>query len=108
MSMEYSDAHIASQRRATQAVVKFCQDHGYDVQGVDELKACLKALEKKDVRSAVEAYLRVPLGRMGCFDDWLPPVVFNHETPEYARAVFEALITQWNLLMQLSVTKGRE
>ncbi len=58
------------------------------------------------MRTAFEAYMRVPLGRMGCFDDWSPPVVFSHETPEYAKAVFQALITEWNLLMQLSKRNG--
>lgn len=107
MNRTYSDSHVVSQRRATKALLKFCEDHGYDVQGVDILKTCLRALERKDMLSAIEAYLRVPLGRMGCFDDWLPPIVFGHETPEYVRAVFEALITQWNVLMALSLPKDQ-
>ncbi len=99
----FADVHVISQRRATRALIKFCEDHGYDVGGVEELRACLKALDKKDIKSAVEAYLRIPMGGMGCFDDWLPPVVFAHETSDYARTVFEALITQWSLLMKLSL-----
>jgi hypothetical protein len=103
---QFTDVHVISQRRATRGLIKFCEDHGYDVGGVQELRACLKALDKKDIESAVEAYLRVPLGGMGCFDDWLPPVIFAHETADYARAVFEALVTQWNLLMRLSLPKN--
>lgn len=101
----FTDVYVVSQRRATRGLIKFCKDHGYDVGGVEELRVCLKALDKKDMKSAVEAYLRVPLGSMGCFDDWLPPVMFANETTDYARAVFEALVTQWNLVMRLSVPK---
>lgn len=99
----FTDVHVISQLRATQGLIKFCEDHGYDVGGVNELRACLKALTRKDMKSAVQAYQRVPLGGMGRFDDWLPPVVFPHENAEYVRAVFEALVTQWNLLMRLSL-----
>lgn len=102
----HTDVHLISQRRATQALLIFCEDHGYNVGGVQELRTCLTALERKDMRSAVEAYSRVPLGRMGCFDDWLPPAVFPHETADYARAVFEALVTQWTLLMKLSLPRN--
>jgi hypothetical protein len=97
------DIHVISQRRATQGLIKFCEDHGYDVGGVNELRTCLKALANKDMKSAMQAYQRVPLGGMGRFDDWLPPVVFPHENADYVRAVFEALVTQWNLLMRLSL-----
>ena len=102
----FTDVHVISQRRATGALIKFCEDHGYDVGGVEELRACLKALDRKDIKSAVETYLRLPMGGMGCFDDWLPPAVFAHETADYARAVFEALITQWSLLMKLSLSEN--
>jgi hypothetical protein len=98
----YSDAHVASQRQATRALIKFCEEHGYDVRGVQELRICLSALDRNDMKSAVEAYLRIPLGGMGCFDDWLPPVVFPEETRDYVRSVFESLVTQWSLLMRLS------
>ena len=102
MEKGFIDAHVIVQERATQALVKFCDDHNYDVNGVERLRACVNALKRKDMKTAYELYLTIPLGRMGCFDDWLPPVVFKHETPEYVRGVFEALITQWSLLMQLT------
>ena len=100
---QFSDSYVISQKRATRALIKFCEDHGNDLDGVRELRDCLKALDRKDMKSAMDCYKRIPLGGMGCFNDWLPPVVFAHETPDYTQAVFEALITQWNSTMQLSV-----
>lgn len=105
MTQSYSDAHMALQRRATRALIKFCEDHGYDVAGVKDLKICLKALNSNDVNSAVEAYLRIPLGGMGYFDDWLPPIVFPHETQDYVLTVFESLVSYWSLMMNLSLPK---
>jgi hypothetical protein len=70
------------------------------------LQICFRALDRNDVKSAVDAYLKIPLGGMGCFDDWLPPVVFPEETPAYVRSVFESLVNQWSLLMKLSLPKS--
>lgn len=102
----YSDNHIHSQQRATRALIKFCEDHGDEYPAVVELRSCLKALERGNVKAAVESYKKVPLGGMGCFNDWLPPVKFSNETPEYVQAVFEALTSQWSLLMRLSLPKN--
>lgn len=102
----FADGHVASQQQATRTLIKFCEDHGYDVGGVQELRICLRALDINGVKSAVEAYLRIPLGGMGSFVDWLPPVVFPQETPDYVRALFESLVTQWSLLMRLSLPKN--
>jgi hypothetical protein len=99
----YSDLHVHSQQRATRALIKFCSDHGDEYPAVSELRNCLKALERGNIKAAVEAYQRVPLGGMGCFNDWLPPVVFPHENPEYVQAVFEALTSHWSLLMRMSL-----
>lgn len=98
----FTTVHAIQQERATRTLVKFCDDHNYDVNGVERLRMCVKALERKDINAAYEIYLTIPLGGMGCFDDWLPSVVFKHETQEYVRGVFEALITQWSQLMQLT------
>ena len=98
----YSDRNIHSQQRATRALIKFCQDHG-DSSYAAELQECLKALERGNIKAAFEAYQKVPLGGMGCFNDWLPTVVYSNETPEYVQAVFEALTSQWSLLMKLSL-----
>lgn len=102
----FSDLHLHSQQRATRALIKFCEDRGDEYPAVEELRNCLTALERRNIKAAVEAYERVPLGGMGCFNDWLPPVVFSHENPEYVQAVFEALTTQWALLMKLSLPKS--
>ena len=104
--LSFSDAHVISQKRATKALIRFCEDHRYDVDGVEDLRACLKSLEQENIESAVTAYLRIPIGGMGRFDDWLPPAVFSHETPEYSRAAFEALVTQWSLIMKISLPKS--
>lgn len=102
----YSDLNIHLQQRATRALIKFCEEHGGDeYPAFSELRACLKAIERGNIKAAVEAYQKVPLGGMGCFNDWLPPVVFSHETPEYVQAVFEALTSHWSLLMRLSLPK---
>jgi hypothetical protein len=102
----YSDLHVHSQQRAARALIKFCKDHDYDYPAISDLHRCLKALEFGNIKAAVEAYQKVPLGGMGCFNDWLPPVVFSNETPEYVQAVFEALTSQWSLLMRLSLPKN--
>ena len=100
--------HIHLQRRATRALIKFCEDHGGDANSVADLRACLRALEWEDMDAALSHYRRVPLGGMGCFNDWFPPAVFSHETPEYVEAVFEALVTQWSLAMQLSIPETED
>lgn len=103
----HNASHIYYHRRATRALIKFCGDYGNEVQSTADLRACLEALEREDVETAIEYYRRVPLGGMGCFNDWLPPAVFSHETPEYVQAVFEALVTQWSLAMQLSTPDAK-
>ena len=89
--------------RATRALLKFCEDHGYESTGVDGIRQCLDALERGDMQGAAEHFRRVPLGGNGCFNDWWPPVVFPNETQEYVWAVFEALTANWSLLMKLSL-----
>lgn len=91
---------IAVQKGLTRALLKFCQDHKYPDNGLSEVRECLKALEQGDMKNAVQAYQKVPLGgRMGYFDEWVPPVVFSHETTEYVQFVFAALIAQWSSVM---------
>lgn len=90
------------QTRATKALIKFCEDHDNDVGSVRELRSCLKALERGDVKAAIDAYHRIPIGGMGCFNDWLVPAVFAHETPEYVQSVFNALLNEWTRLMSIS------
>jgi hypothetical protein len=85
---------------ATRVLLKFCEDHRYQVEGVNTLRSCLSALEQNDIALAVDCFHRIPLGGMGCFNDWLPPVVFPNEDSEYVAATFEALIARWALMMR--------
>src|SRR5687768_6239716 len=101
---ENSAPYIHYQKQATSALIKFCEDHGDNAPNVSDLRSCLKSLESGDIKSAIEYYQKVPLGGIGCFNDWIPPVVYSHETPEYVQAVFEALVTQWSLSIQLSIS----
>jgi hypothetical protein len=88
----------------TGTLLKFCQDHQYPNDGLLGVRQCLKALEEGDIKAAVQAYRKVPLGgRMGYFDEWVVPVVFDHETPEYVHFVFAALVAQWCSVMDRSL-----
>lgn len=106
MSARVNEQYIDWQRKVTRALLKFCEDHNYPSSGLTEIRECLKALERSDLKSAVESYRSVPLGgRMGYFDDWLPPVVVPRETAEYVQIVFQALLNEWARVMKLSFTE---
>jgi hypothetical protein len=103
MSTKANERYMDWQRKVTEALLKFCEDHKYPTLGLTEIRDCLKALERRDIKAAVETHRKVPLGgRMGYFDDWLVPVVFPHETPEYVQIVFRALLNEWERVMKLS------
>ena len=103
MSTTGKEQYIDWQLRVTRALLKFCVDHNYPSLGLTEIRQSLKALERSDLKTAVECYRKVPLGgRMGYFDDWLPPVVFPSETAEYVQIVFRALLNEWDRVMRLS------
>jgi hypothetical protein len=95
----YGCESFLEQRRATRALLKFCDDHGYNVAGVQDIRACLAALEAGERSTAVAAFKRVPIGGMGCFNDWWPPAIGPLETEEYASAVFDALVYEWHRRM---------
>ncbi len=106
MSTKGKEQYIDWQRKVTRALLKFCEDHNYPSLGLTEIQECLKALERSDIETAVESYRKVPLGgRMGYFDDWLPPVVFPRETAGYAQIIFQALVNEWDRVMKLSHTE---
>jgi len=106
MSIKGKEQYIDWQRKVTRALLKFCEDHNYPSFGLTDIRECLKALEGSDIKNAVECYRKVPLGgRMGYFDDWLPPVVFPRETAEYVQIIFQALLNEWNRVMKLSFTE---
>jgi hypothetical protein len=97
-------AHTDSQIRATRALLKFCREHQLseaDSAYVQHVERCLHFLEHGDLKQAAEHFRQVPLGGMGCFNDWLPPVVFPHEDGAYVLAVFDALVSQWSRAMRL-------
>jgi hypothetical protein len=100
--MNYTDAHLALQKRATRALLKFSEDHANSATGrLVEIRRCLASLEAGDVATAHRHFKAVPFGGMGRFDDWLPPVVFPHEDPEYVWGLFEALCVNWTFAMNL-------
>lgn len=90
---------VGTQIRATRAILKFCVEHGSEGP-IDQIRECLRALESGDFEAAVERYRRIHWGAYG-FNDWFPPVAFEHENEEYVWAVFEALSERWHRLMEL-------
>ena len=103
MKKSSSTAWLELQLRATNALVKFCEEHDYKDERMHYLKSCQKALELKEIDKAIEEFKKIPLGGNGCFNDWSPNAVYEHETNEYVEAVFQALMERWNRLMNLSV-----
>lgn len=101
-------AWLDFQLTATNALVKFCEEHSYEDERMTYLIACKKALKSKAINKAVEEYKKIPLGGNGCFNDWWPDSVYEHETEEYVKAVFQALIERWSRLMHLSVEALKE
>jgi hypothetical protein len=85
--------------RANTALLKFCRDHNAPESGLVEVQSCLGALQQQDIGLAMRHFRAVPLGGMGSFGDWFPPVVFQHEDPDYVWTVFEALTERWYRLM---------
>jgi hypothetical protein len=103
MSPLYNDSWLNEQRRATQALLHFCDERGRS-QGayIEHIRECLAALQRKDIDAAMEHYSSVPLGGNMCFNDWVPPPVHPGETPGYVCIVFEALVGHWSRVMNLS------
>jgi hypothetical protein len=88
------------QKRLTRTLLHFCETHNYPSDGLSEIRECLTSLENGDREASVRAYLKVPLGgRMGYFDEWIPRVVYAHETPEALLVMFETLLAQWKTVM---------
>ena len=49
-------AWLDSQLSATNALLKFCEEHNFEDERMIHLKACQKALEEKAINKAVEEY----------------------------------------------------
>ena len=97
------------QQTVTRTLLKFCEDHQYPDAGLTEIRECLKYLKRGDLLSAVGSYRKVPLGgRMGYFDEWVPPVIFSNETDEYVSTLFGALVSQWREVMERLPDPERE
>ena len=103
MTNAHSNIYTHEQLRAAHALLKFCIEHNYKSEHLRKIETCICALETQNIQVAIDCYLGVPLGGNGCFNDWWPPVVYEHETEEYVWAIFEALLSQWSRLMQLSI-----
>lgn len=62
---------------------------------LQELEACLIALEDKDIEHVSKQVRLLSHAGMGSFVDWIPPVAFEHEDPEYVDAIWNALLGHW-------------
>jgi hypothetical protein len=96
--LAYGPNSFLPHARATRALLKFCDDHGNTVNAVNDLRACLAALQAGERSRAIAAFKCVPVCKDG-FSDWFPPAVSPMETEEYSWAVFEALVERWHRLM---------
>jgi hypothetical protein len=81
--------------QSLRALIKFSREHEGENKTLEEI---LFALEKDDIKAAKELFQTLPNGPHG-WHDWFPPVVYEHENPEYVAAVFEALAIRWLRLM---------
>ena len=100
--MKPSPDRFTTHARVTRALLKFCVDHQRDEDigiGIGPIQDCLHALENGDVHAAVKHYSRIRFGPYG-FDDWFPPVVFEHEDGDYVWTVFEGLCGGWTRSME--------
>ena len=100
--MELTNIYVHAQVRASYALLKFCVDHERDDEWVEHIRTCHKALGTGDIEKAYESFTKVPFGGMGCFNDWFPPVIFDHEDRAYVSTVFESLCANWTRLMDLA------
>lgn len=92
--------NLEVQIQTTRTLIKFCEDHDYRSLFLDDMRSCLNALQRGKVVDALAAFKKVPLGGMGCFNDWLPPAKFSNETPAYTSDLFKVLVGHWNLMMK--------
>lgn len=92
--------------RVTRALLKFCRDHRYPESGLSAIQACEAALSADDFSTAVKHFETVRLGGMGCFNDWFPPIVFEHEDIDYVWVLFDALLERWVRLMRTAAGRS--
>ena len=91
--------------RAAQALLKFSREHGQPSRALVPLETCISALEQGDFRTAIQEFERMSFGGMGRFDDWYPPVVYEHEDEASVQTVFEALVERFQRLFHTASGK---
>ncbi len=92
---------VQQQIQISEALIKFCEDHNRSNNAyLENIRNCVKALEDDDIAGAIEQFKKVPLGGMGCFNDWCPQPAFEHETGEYINEIFKALVSRWSSLIK--------
>ena len=97
------DTWLTEQRRAANALVRFCEQHQYTGPHHNKVLLCRDSLNAGNILAAVTAYKNVPLGGNGCFNDWWPRSS-DAGSFEYELATFQALVERWSRLMSLSVS----
>jgi|HubBroStandDraft_6_1064221.scaffolds.fasta_scaffold112521_2 hypothetical protein len=90
----------------TRALLIFCRSHDRST-GLGPIEDCLMGLDKNNFPGAFKCFKRVPFGGMGTFPDWIPPVKFPNENPEYVSVVFTALYREWARLMTVAAGEKR-
>ena len=94
----YGSNSFLPHKRATRALLKFCDDHQCSHHDVSHVRACLAALEAGEKSNAIAAVKRIRIGKEG-FHEWWPKPIPPLETDEYAWAVFEAVFERWHRLI---------
>ena len=84
-----SSPYLELQLRATRGLLKFLEDHNGPVDA--DLRACLRELEKADVKAAVHHARMIKPHGMGGITDWFPRPIGEFETEEYAGQILLAL-----------------
>lgn len=87
----------------TQALYEFCQqqDRPWSKNDKDfyKIESCLKSLEDGKPIQARSYYSQVPLGGMGCFNDWLPSQAYENPKSKYHGFKFNDLCRVWSITM---------
>ena len=94
----YGSGSFHVEVRATQALLKFCDEHKCSDPTLVHVRACLTALEAGELSNAVAAFEHIGMHKEG-LHEWWPPAVFSNGDETYAWTVFEALFERWYRLM---------
>jgi len=89
---------------ATRKLIEFCEEQDYKTTFLDSIKACSLALDSGDREKAVKSFEAVPLGGMGCFNDWMPTPKsgwrFSDKSLAKIAKQFDELVENWSLAMR--------